>query len=657
MQRRHAMPGSSRRCGRVALLCWLAASTAPLEAAEWSRGDLVARLDSFASVGFSMRTESPDCRLIPNLTGELGGVGAQGVTLWKFPAPQNNPGGCVDAGDVVTNSTLVNSDDGDLNWDQWDVFSTVFKGSHDLELRYRNYGGFFRASYFFDSIANSNDPGRTRLDSDARWRSSVVEGGVVGGQFLLLDAYVFAGYEWAERSYDFRVGNQVVNWGESTFTQGGINVTNTIDVTKIRLPGSDIREALFPAPIAKVAGNLVGSLSFEAYYQWAWRKYEIDPPGTFFSNNDLIGRGAEGFFSSFWGDPGATGMTAQEIFDVQPGDYCNPEEPEVCAELGALDPVNLNWAFLVSAPYQGDRNPSDQGQYGIALRNYVEAIQTELAAYYIRFHAKQPTVGFQGFTMGTGDGRIGYFREYPEDIDLWGLSFNGSLAGFSVAGELSYRDNEPVPITSAQSDLIYWDLLPEWAGGPGGDGGVYTGNVAENRFVGILNGVYVVGPGTPVFGHALEFIGAQDMNILAELGVQYFPDLADTCPPSDTLVPLSPDQRRALGCEAYAIPLSTDEADKTQVTYTIRAAASYDRVFGTAITLSPVVSFRHDVQGVGPGNGSLWTEDVQQLGISLIADYQKVWQGNISYSSTFGAGQANPNIDRDFLAFSLAYTF
>ena len=64
MQRRHAMPGGSRRYALVPVLCWLAASTAPLKAAEWSRGDLVARLDSFASVGFSLRTESPDCRLI-----------------------------------------------------------------------------------------------------------------------------------------------------------------------------------------------------------------------------------------------------------------------------------------------------------------------------------------------------------------------------------------------------------------------------------------------------------------------------------------------------------------------------------------------------------------------------------------------------------------
>lgn len=646
------------RLYRAALVgCWVAASAAPGMAAEWSSGELSAKLDSFISTGFSMRTQSPDCHNIPNLTGALGEVGAMGVSLWQFPAPANNPGGCVAADDIVTNATLLNADDGNLNWDQWDVFSVVTKGSHDLELRWRNYGSFVRVSYFFDAVQGGiNDPQRTKLDSDARWRDSVVEGGVVGGQLLLLDAYVFANYEWAGRYFDFRAGNQVVNWGESTFTQGGINVTNTIDVTKIRLPGSDIREALFPAPILKVGGNIIGSLGFEAYYQFAWRQFEIDPPGTFYSTSDMVGRGAEGYFSAMWGDPGATGMSADEIFAVQPGDYCNPDEPETCAELRELDPVDLNWAFLVSAPFQGDKTPSDQGQYGIALRNYFDAIETEFGAYYIKFHAKTPAVGFQATTLGTGPGRIGYFREFPEDIDLWGVSFNTMLSGISFAGELSYRPNEPVPITSAQPDLVYWNLLPDWATGPGGSGGVYSGYVREERLVGIVNGVYVVGPGTPVLGRAIQFIGAQGMNLLAEVGVQSFPDLSDTCPPPPELKPWSPDQRKALGCQDYARPLTTDKVDKTQVSYTLRADATYDRVFGSAITLQPVVTFRHDAWGVGPGNGSQWTEGVMQLGASLVAKYQQV-QGSIGYSNTFGADQANPNIDRDFLQVSISYTY
>jgi len=607
--------GTLRLCAAVLLGCWIAA---PSSALDWQWGELTGSLDSFASVGFSLRTQNPNCRRIPNLSG---------VTI------VDNPGGCVpqvnaaDEESLVINGTLLQADDGNLNWDQWDVFSVAFKGSHDLELRWRNFGSFLRVSYFIDAIgADAAKPDRTRLADEARWRSSILEGGVVGGQFMLLDAYLFAGFDVGERYFDIRFGNQVVNWGESTYTQGGINATNTIDVTKIRLPGSDIREALFPAPIVKVGGDIIAGFSLEAYYQFAWRQFDIDPPGTFFSTSDMVGRGAEGYFTPFWGDPGATDRTAEELFEEGLGMLC-------------------------CAPFMGDKEPSDQGQLGVALRYYSDAIETEFGLYYIRLHAKTPSVGFEGYSLlSNGSDRVKYFREFPEAIDLFGLSFNTELFGMSLAGEVSVRRDEPLPIASALSDLTIHDLQQ------GGGGGVYPGYVREMRLIGIVNGVYVVGPGTPFIGRALRFIGAQDMNVLAEMGVQYFPDLSETCPtPAPT--PVDPDTGMARQCVAYAAPLGLDGVDKLQLSYTIRVDASYDRFFGSPITLRPVVSFRHDAYGVGPGNGSLWTKGVMQVGVSLVADYQQRWKGVVSYSNTFGAGQANPNIDRDFLSVSLEYTY
>ena len=43
-----------------------------------------------------------------------------------------------------------NSDDGNLRYDKGDLVSAVLKATHDLELNYRNYGAFVRASYFYD---------------------------------------------------------------------------------------------------------------------------------------------------------------------------------------------------------------------------------------------------------------------------------------------------------------------------------------------------------------------------------------------------------------------------------------------------------------------------------------------------------------------------
>jgi hypothetical protein len=60
---------------------------------------------------------------------------------------------------------------------------------------------------------------------------------------------------------------------------------------------------------------------------------------------------------------------------------------------------------------------------------------------------------------------------------------------------------------------------------------------------------------------------------------------------------------------------------------------------------------------VGPTSGQLWTEGVMQVGVSLVADYQRTWQGIVSYSNTFGAGRANAYTDRDFLSVSISYTY
>ena len=49
---------------------------------------------------------------------------------------------------------------------------------------------------------------------------------------------------------------------------------------------------------------------------------------------------------------------------------------------------------LGGLPKLRDRDAKSQGQGGAALRYYLDAIETEFAAYYLRFHDKQPTVSF-----------------------------------------------------------------------------------------------------------------------------------------------------------------------------------------------------------------------------------------------------------------------
>ena len=58
--------------------------------------------------------------------------------------------------------------------------------------------------------------------------------------FEFLDYYFYADLELGQMPLDFRVGNMVVSWGESTFIQNGINSINPFDLSALRNPGAKL---------------------------------------------------------------------------------------------------------------------------------------------------------------------------------------------------------------------------------------------------------------------------------------------------------------------------------------------------------------------------------------------------------------------------------
>ena len=90
---------------------------------------------------------------------------------------------------------------------------------------------------------------------------------------------------------EIRGGWQVINWGESTFIQGGINAINPVDVSVLRVPGAELRDALLPVGAVKFSIKPSANTSLEAFYQYAWEETKIDPVGSYFSTSDLAGRG------------------------------------------------------------------------------------------------------------------------------------------------------------------------------------------------------------------------------------------------------------------------------------------------------------------------------------------------------------------------------
>ena len=170
----------------------------------------------------------------------------------------------------------VNNDDGNRNYpDAGDLVSNTIKFTSELDVRWRNYGGFTRFMGFYD-FKNAN---ADFLSDEAIKR--------VGKDFRLLDLYVWGENEIGGHFLNWRVGRQVVSWGESTFIQGGINVINPVDVSRIRTAGAELKDAYEGVGMLYGSIDLTPSLSLEALYMFEHRPVIPDPAGAYFSTNDI----------------------------------------------------------------------------------------------------------------------------------------------------------------------------------------------------------------------------------------------------------------------------------------------------------------------------------------------------------------------------------
>ena len=219
-------------------------------------GELSGNLDTTVSVGTSARVASSDS---DNIGRANGGTGFS-----------------------------TNSDNGNLNYGRG-IYSTLTKFTTELDVTYKNFGLFFRGNGFKDFEANSTD--RTPLVSGAER--------LVHKNVNIQDLYLWGDFDLGEMPLQIRVGEQVISWGESTFIQNSINTINPADVTKLRTPGSELKDALTPVGIAWASLGITDNLSVEAYYQYDWEQIIIDPDGSFFSSNDIAGNGGNKLFLGF----------------------------------------------------------------------------------------------------------------------------------------------------------------------------------------------------------------------------------------------------------------------------------------------------------------------------------------------------------------------
>jgi hypothetical protein len=580
-------------------------------------GKVSGRFDTTLSYGISLRTNDPDSDLI-------GKAFFDPLIGTRSNAEQR----------AATGRFSVNSDDGNLNFgDKWDVVSNNVKALSELELSYENYGFFGRASYFRDFAY----AGKDRFTRTAK--------SLVGDRFQLLDAYFWADFDFDDQFATLRVGRQVVSWGESTFIQNGINVVNAVDVGKLRTAGSELREAFLPQNMIWGSYSFNENLSLEGLLIFEFEQIDPEPAGTFFSTNDFATPGGLYAMLNF-------GLVPQPVQDID--DY-----NAVCRSGQFLAP-----GCAVAVSRNPDVTPDDDpDQFGFALRYYSpELNDTEFGLYYLRYHSRLPLInGFSITDPSPSSAR--FFISYPEDIDLFGASFNTTAFNqtLSIAGEVSYRDGVPLQIDDVE--LLFAGLTPLNPLIPD----------PANRFT---NQLGEFEPGQPIqgferfdvtqaqvtftklFGSSNPF-GADQIAMVGEIGATKVWDLPD----KSVLRFNGPGTDTGGGPDVLSGNLRNPQtqtsgfADSFSWGYRFLTRFDYNSAFGTAITVSPQIAFNHDVNGTTPGPGGNFVEDRKSVTLQVGFNYLNNWSGLLAYTNFFGAGNQNLLSDRDFVSAVVRYAF
>lgn len=352
----------------ASVLSVLAASASAAQFTLGDQKDLRGSFDSTITLGTGLRTarQSPD--LITG--GNTGGPAGQ----------QDYPFGV--------------GDQGDLNYARGDFFTQYLKGSHELLIELSRDTKFMaRANWLKDWAAPqtsgylSTTPTSTPLEdgfaSDARKDARF--------KARLLDFWVSKSIQTGDQVTRFRLGNQVISWGESLFLPGGINSTNAVDIQRLSQPGTQLKEAVLPAPMLSVASGLGHGLNVEAYLQFRWNKSYFPPTGTYWSTSNGLGLGHEAY-----------GLA--------------------------------------------EKNAKKTGQWGVSLRWQPADVSANFGIYALNYHDKTPNFTYRLADAGHAGGWT-----YLEDRRLYGVSGNFGVGDWALGTELSYRPRDAVALNGLGS--------------------------------------------------------------------------------------------------------------------------------------------------------------------------------------------------------------
>jgi len=302
-----------------------------------------------------------------------------------------------------------------------------------------------------------------------------------------------------------------------------------------------------------------------------------------------------------------------------------------------------------------------------------------------------------GAELLSANNEMDIFLDYPEDIELFGLSFNTVIAGWGVQAEASYRPNAPFQIDT--DELTIASAIDQCAGFGVGSAGYFfqlanTLKAANCNYDNLVDadagGVATAAPGketlkgyfrnemftaqigtTASFNQSewwVDFLGAENAVFLTEIGLVHVPNVEDSYLNDGGAARKTDGQYQNTGCQGSDLALGSFlglssapsrqcRPDSTSAGYVLVGRLSYANVADTGFTLTPTIVFSHDFYGTTPAPYSNYVQDRMSANFSVGAELNNNLRLNLGYTSYWGGHLNNKAQDQDFASFSASYSF
>ncbi|SFQ29178.1 DUF1302 domain-containing protein [Pseudomonas borbori] len=306
-----------------------------------------------------------------------------------------------------------NYDESDYKFDKGEIVTNRLDLYSQLDFEYKQKLGFrISGSGWYDHAYRDSSVNQNPALKEGGWESSYIgdrysadtrrnHRGLHGE---VLDAFVFGRYDVGEVPVQVRVGRLANVWGEAlldplnsiSYSQSPLSFR-----TSLATPGATINEVFRPVGQVSMQAGLTPELALEFQYFLEWEENQFPDGGTYLGLADVLGNG----------------------------------------------PQQLPLAPGFSLPRTSDLEPSQSGEWGVALKLTPDWFDGTLGFYHRNVSEKNPWL----MLTANDSGLSGYRLSYAENTELYAMSLGTNISGISVGTELIYRKNTALVSNTAVS--------------------------------------------------------------------------------------------------------------------------------------------------------------------------------------------------------------